>query len=115
MTDRLGLPQPRRAESLALAAATTARIEVRQSRRSRKEQHVTEASSEVDLEAAERFILANARLLDRHRLACLLHGAPAEPVVAALGAYRNADGGFGHALEPDIRAPTSEPSATMHA
>ena len=69
----------------------------------------------VEIEAAERFILANARLLDRHRLAVLLHGAPAAPVLAALRAYRNPDGGFGHALEPDIRAPESEPASTLHA
>jgi len=69
----------------------------------------------VDVDAAERFVLANARLLDRHRLAVLLHGAPIEPVLDGLRAYRNSDGGFGHALEPDIRAPTSEPSATLHA
>ncbi len=69
----------------------------------------------VDVDAAERFVLANARLLDRHRLAVLLHGAPVDPVLAALRAYRNADGGFGHALEPDIRTPESEPSATLHA
>jgi hypothetical protein len=69
----------------------------------------------VDLESAERFILANARLLDRHRLAVLLHGAPVAPVLDALRAYRNSDGGFGHALEPDVRAPESEPAATLHA
>ncbi|HEV2713245.1 MAG TPA: hypothetical protein VGU26_09120 [Gaiellaceae bacterium] len=69
----------------------------------------------ANVAAAERFVLANARLLERHRLACLLHGASTEPVVAALRAYRNPDRGFGHALEPDIRAPTSEPSATLHA
>jgi hypothetical protein len=69
----------------------------------------------VDVGAAERFVLSNARLLDRHRLAVLLHGAPVEPVLDALRAYHNLDGGFGHALEPDIRAPTSEPSSTLHA
>jgi hypothetical protein len=69
----------------------------------------------VDIDAAERFVLANARLLDRHRLAVLLHGAPVAPVLDALRAYRNPDGGFGHALEPDIRAPGSEPAATLHA
>ncbi len=69
----------------------------------------------VDLEAAERFILAGARLLERHRRAVLLHGAPDAPVRAALAAYRNPDGGFGHALEPDVRAPHSEPAATLHA
>jgi hypothetical protein len=69
----------------------------------------------VNLDAAERFVLANARLLDRHRLAVLLRAAPVAPVLDALRAYRNPDGGFGHALEPDIRAPESEPSATLHA
>src|SRR5947209_14415800 len=69
----------------------------------------------VDVASAERFMLANARLLDRHRLAVLLHGAPAAPAIDALRAYRNPDGGFGHALEPDVRAPASEPAATLHA
>jgi hypothetical protein len=45
----------------------------------------------------------------------LLHGAPVAPVLEALRVYRNADGGFGHALEPDVRAPESEPAATLHA
>lgn len=69
----------------------------------------------VDVESAERFILGNARLLDRHRLAVLRHGATVKPVLDALRAYRNPDGGFGHALEPDVRAPDSEPTATLHA
>lgn len=69
----------------------------------------------VDVELAERFIHANARLLDRHRLAVLRHGAEIDPVLAALCAYRNPDGGFGHALEPDVRAPDSEPAAALHA
>ena len=69
----------------------------------------------VDVDAAERFVLETARLLDRHRLAVLLHGASAEPVLAALRAYRNPDGGFGHALEPDVRAPQSEPASVLHA
>ncbi len=32
-----------------------------------------------------------------------------------LRAYRNPDGGFGHGLEPDVRAPESEPAAALHA
>jgi hypothetical protein len=63
----------------------------------------------TDVPAAERFVLANARLIDCRRLARLAHGAPPGPVLAALRAYQNADGGFGHALEPDLRAPHSEP------
>ena len=55
------------------------------------------------------FIWQNARLLDRQRFAHLFLGAPAAPVVAALAAYQNADGGFGNALEPDKRCPDSQP------
>jgi hypothetical protein len=69
----------------------------------------------VDIHAAERFVLATARLLDRRRLAVLRHGAPVEPLLAALRAYRNPDGGFGNALEPDVRAPESEPVAALTA
>jgi hypothetical protein len=69
----------------------------------------------VDVDSAERFVLANARLLERRRLAVLLRGAPVAPVLEALRVYRNPDGGFGHALEPDVRAPESEPAATLHA
>ncbi|MGZ4296127.1 MAG: hypothetical protein ACXVVK_03655 [Solirubrobacteraceae bacterium] len=69
----------------------------------------------VDLAAAEQFMFSTARVLERHCLAALLHGAPAEPVRRALVAYRNPDGGFGNALEPDVRAPHSEPVATLNA
>jgi hypothetical protein len=69
----------------------------------------------IDVTAAERFIFENARLLDRHRTAVLLHDAPAGPVLDALRAYRNPDGGFGHGLEPDIRGPHSEPVSTLDA
>ena len=69
----------------------------------------------IDIDAAQRFVLTNARLLDRHRLAVIVREAPVEPVLAALRAYRNPDGGFGHALEPDIRDPASQPASTLHA
>jgi hypothetical protein len=36
-------------------------------------------------------------------------------VLAALRAYRNSDGGYGHGLEPDLRAPESQPAAALHA
>lgn len=68
-----------------------------------------------DIDAARRFVALHARLLDRARFAHLIDGAPAEPILRALAAYANDDGGFGHALEPDIRGPESEPAATMHA
>lgn len=69
----------------------------------------------ADVAAAKQFVFNAARLLDRHRLAALMHDAPAAPVLEALRAYRNSDGGFGHALEPDVRAPHSEVAATLTA
>lgn len=69
----------------------------------------------VDVTAAERFLFTSARLLDLHRAAVLLHGAPTAPVLTALSAYRNPDGGYGHALEPDARGPLSETTAALHA
>ena len=59
----------------------------------------------IDIEAARQFVHANGRVIERHRLATLIDGAPIEPLLTALRAYRNSDGGFGHALEPDVRVP----------
>src|SRR5207244_12944570 len=61
------------------------------------------------LERAADFIWRSARLLGRRRFSYLFLGAPAAPVVAAVHAYQNADGGFGNALEPDKRCPDSQP------
>src|SRR5262245_43649496 len=68
----------------------------------------------ADLAAAEEFVWRNARLIDRRRYEYLFAGGSAEPVVAALAAYQNEDGGFGHALEPDGRGSASQP-AHVHA
>ena len=65
--------------------------------------------------AARSFMAAHGRVLDRRRLELLFDGADPEPVLAALGAYRNSDGGYGHGLEPDLRAPESQPAAAWHA
>jgi hypothetical protein len=54
-------------------------------------------------------------LLDRHRYALLFRDGPPDAVVEALRGYRNTDGGFGHALEPDLRSPESQPAATLYA
>ena len=40
---------------------------------------------------------------------------PIERVVEALRGYRNPDGGFGHALEPDLRCPSGQPAPTLYA
>lgn len=65
--------------------------------------------STIDIDAAADFVWRSARLLDRHRFAVLTGAGGAEPVLATLRAYQNADGGFGNALEPDLRAPVSLP------
>lgn len=59
--------------------------------------------------AAERFLHAEGRLLELRLFeACFTGGRP-EAVADALRGYRNADSGFGHALEPDTRCPDSLP------
>src|SRR5712691_7333649 len=68
-----------------------------------------------DLHAAAVFVAANARVLDRRRFQRLFEDGPASAVRDAVAAYRNEDGGFGHALEPDCRAPGSQPAAAAMA
>src|ERR1700733_4629922 len=59
--------------------------------------------------AGDRFLLSQARLLERRLFATAFLGQSATHVVDALRGYQNEDGGFGHALEPDIRCPASLP------
>ena len=50
-------------------------------------------------------------MVDRRRYERLFGGGGAPPVRDAVAAYRNPDGGFRHALEPDGRALASQPAA----
>lgn len=59
--------------------------------------------------AGDRFLLNQARLLERRLFATCFLGQRAARVVDALRGYQNDDGGFGHALEPDKRCPASLP------
>jgi len=68
-----------------------------------------------DISAARNFVTTHGRLLDRRRLELLLDNASPDGVLAALDGYRNPDGGYGWGLEPDLRAPESQPVAAMHA
>ena len=68
-----------------------------------------------DFDAAAEFIAARARVLDRRVFKRLFQGGPAAPVRDAIAAYRNDDGGFGHALEPDLRSAASQPAAVEMA
>lgn len=64
---------------------------------------------------AQDFLLTQARPLERALyMRFFLDGAYAD-VVTALSAHQNPDGGFGHALEPDVRAPESSALGTSIA
>jgi hypothetical protein len=69
----------------------------------------------LDLDPIRDFITSNARLLDRRRMELAIGAGDPEATLAALAGYRNPDGGFGWALEPDSRAPASQPVAALHA
>ncbi|MGP3923846.1 hypothetical protein [Streptomyces sp. 8N616] len=84
-------------------------------------------SGATPLARAEQFIWLTARVLEQRTFAYhFLSGAPGDPgqadrtraadaVETALDAYRNHDDGYGHALEPDLRGPVSQPLHTAHA
>jgi hypothetical protein len=61
------------------------------------------------LDSAWTFLLNNGRLLERRLFDFHFRDGSAGDVLAALLAYQNADGGFGNALEPDKRTPSSQP------
>ncbi|MET8409939.1 hypothetical protein ABZV34_17875 [Streptomyces sp. NPDC005195] len=71
------------------------------------------------LSRAEHFVWLTARVLEQRRF--VYHflagddGGGADAVETALAAYRNDDEGYGHALEPDLRGPVSQPLHTAHA
>ncbi|MFI6645068.1 hypothetical protein [Streptomyces sp. NPDC050504] len=67
------------------------------------------------LSRAEQFVWLTARVLEQRRFAYHFLDGDAETVDTALCAYLNADGGYGHALEPDLRGPVSQPLHTAHA
>ncbi|MEU5690353.1 hypothetical protein [Actinosynnema sp. NPDC020468] len=67
------------------------------------------------IEAARSFVWHNARVLEQRAFEFLFGDGGADGVVAAVLAYRNDDGGFGHALEPDGRGPSSQPLHTYTA
>ncbi|MFJ5897955.1 hypothetical protein ACIQFZ_21205 [Streptomyces sp. NPDC093064] len=64
---------------------------------------------------AEHFVWLTARVLEQRLFAYHFLNGGADPVETALDAYRNEDGGYGHALEPDLRGPVSQPLHTAHA
>ncbi|KOU44301.1 hypothetical protein [Streptomyces sp. WM6378] len=72
-------------------------------------------SPDSPLARAEHFVWLTARVLEQRRFAYHFLGKDADAVEAALSAYQGDDGGYGHALEPDLRGPVSQPLHTAHA
>ncbi|MGI5329798.1 hypothetical protein [Actinomadura nitritigenes] len=69
----------------------------------------------MDLNKATDFMATHARLLDRRRFELLTGEGDRDAALAALNAYGNPDGGYGHGLEPDLRSRTSQPGPALHA
>lgn len=65
----------------------------------------------VNFEKAREFIYAKGILWERALFAYLFDKGSLERVHQCLRCYQNADGGYGHALEHDIRYPASHPLA----
>ena len=63
----------------------------------------------ASIDPARDFMLRNSRTLDHRGFEFHFEDASGDTVLAALGAYRNPDGGFGYALEADLRTSASQP------
>ena len=64
---------------------------------------------------ARGYLETEGRPLERALYRLHFEGGPEEDVIEELAAFRNVDGGFGHALEPDVRTPSSSALATAIA
>jgi hypothetical protein len=69
----------------------------------------------IDIERTSEFMQTHARQLDRRRFELVTGEGYPDAAVAALNAYANPDGGYGWALEPDLRDPGSQPGGALHA
>jgi hypothetical protein len=64
---------------------------------------------------AKEYIFNIGRPLERALYQYHFENGTADEVLTALAAFQNADGGFGQAMEPDLRAPESSALATSHS
>ena len=64
---------------------------------------------------AKEFVYRNARPIDLALWRYCFEGSSRKDVIDILSVYQNADGGFGHAMEPDYWNPNSSPIATWKA
>ncbi len=71
--------------------------------------------SKRSFEKAKKWIQENARPLEKACLGFYFDGIGSNEVLSTLKVFQNKDGGFGHALEPDLRTPDSSVLATSIA
>lgn len=76
---------------------------------------MTELLSRAAYERAVHYLRHEARPLEKALYEFHFENGSRTTVLAALVPYQNPDGGFGHALEPDLRAPASSVIATITA
>ena len=69
----------------------------------------------VDKNKAIKYILKNARPLELAIYKYYFENESSQAIVDEISKFQNADGGFGHALEPDFLNPNSSPIATNDA
>jgi hypothetical protein len=65
----------------------------------------------IEMRKARDFVYANGTLWERVLFAYLFQDGPLDRVHRCLLCYKNSDGGWGHALEHDLRCPDSHPLA----
>lgn len=65
----------------------------------------------IDLKRARDFVYGNGVLWERDLFAYQFQGGAIDRLQRSLGCYQNADGGYGNAMEHDIRCPNSHPLA----
>ncbi len=63
-------------------------------------------------ELAKTFLMEQARPLERSLYRFHFEKAPASDVLSELAPFQNSDGGFGNAIEPDLRTPRSTAMST---
>ena len=71
-----------------------------------------EKLSTINYDQAQNYLIFQARPLDRALFRYHFEHGTIQKVMFELAQYQNSDGGFGNALEPDMRSPSSSALAT---
>jgi hypothetical protein len=76
---------------------------------------MTKRLSRTQFARAREYLLTSARPLEAAIFRYRFEEGDPDPIYAELAKFQNADGGFGHALEPDLRTEASSVLATTSA